>query len=276
MEISIVLPCYNEKQAVLNNTIATLQKALLGNTYEIIVVNDGSKQSYSVPEGIKLINHPVNRGYGSALKSGIEVAKHEWIGISDSDGTYPNEEFPKLIAKAKHYDMVVGLRDTKNISLLNRFPKFFLRLLARYITNKKVPDLNSGMRIFRKTLCKEFWNIYPEGFSFTSTITVGALSKKYAVLFLPIPYHKREGKSHIHPIKDTLRFFSLLTRMALYFKPLKVFLPLAVLLLAISIARGLRDYLLQGSLGGLSLLLFFMAFQTFFFGLIAEILSKKQ
>jgi len=116
----------------------------------------------------------------------------------------------------------------------------------------------------------------PSGFSFTSTITMGALNNNYAVEFYPIDYFKRVGSSSINPIKDTARFFLLVTRLALYFNPKKIFIPISLLLGFIGILRGIRDYNLVGSLGGLCLILLFLSSQFFFFGLLAEIINKTR
>ncbi len=124
-------------------------------------------------------------------------------------------------------------------------------------------------------MSKQFWNLYPNGFSFTSTITMGAFTSGYEVKYIPIDYYKRDGKSHIHPIKDTIGFFTLVSRLTLYFNPIRFFMPLSFILLILAIARGIRDYLVTESLGGLTLVLFFMSFQVFFFGLLAEIIRRK-
>ncbi|MFC1727915.1 glycosyltransferase family 2 protein [Nanoarchaeota archaeon] len=275
-EITFIIPCYNEHPKVLQKTIDDLKKGLDKITYELIVVNDGStKHEYSKIKHAKLISHKQNKGYGASLKTGIKNSKYSWIGIADSDGTYPVKDFPKLIKHMSDNDMVVGLRDKKGVPLLRKFPKLILRKLASFLANYKIPDLNSGMRLFKKDIALKFWKLFPEGFSFTSTITMACLTNGYDVKYVPIDYYKREGDSSISPIKDTIRFFNLVLRLTLYFNPVRFFIPLATLFFALFIWRGLRDYLLQGSFGGLTLVLFFMAFQTFFFGLLAEIINKK-
>ena len=132
------------------------------------------------------------------------------------------------------------------------------------------------MRLFRKELALTFWNLFPDGFSFTSTITMACKTNNISIAYHPINYHKRVGKSSIHPIKDTVRFFNLVLRLALYFNPKKFFLPLSLIVFLLAIARGTRDYLVDGSLGGLTLVLFFICFQIFFFGLLAEIINKTR
>lgn len=281
-EITFIIPCYNEHEDVLTETVQGL-KVSLQNTaidrYEIIIVNDGSDEFNYVPEPeefIKVLHHPVNRGYGASLKTGIKQAEHEWIAITDADGTYPNESFDELIQFIPKYDMVIGARQWKDISLIRRFPKRILTFFAGFLSGVPIPDLNSGMRVFRKDLAKKFWHLYPDGFSFTSTITMASITNDYKLKFHDIGYSKRIGQSTIHPVKDTLRFFSLVTRLALYFNPKKFFIPLSLVLAILALLRGGRDYVVEGSLGGVTLLLFFMAFQVFFFGLLAEIINKTR
>ncbi len=279
--ISIVIPCYNESKKVLKNTLDSIEASLkkIGSlNYEIIIVNDGSNLSYNEfnAKKIRVINHEMNKGYGVALKTGIKNSKYEYIGITDADSTYPVDKFHLLIKYMSDYDMVVGARPWNKISFIRRVPKYILTSLASFLANYKIPDLNSGFRVFRKDVAEKFWNLYPNGFSFTSTITMGCLTNGYSVKYVTIDYFKRDGKSHIHPIKDTIRFFSLILRLTLYFNPLRFFIPVSLFIFLLAILRGLRDFYKEGFLGGLTLLLFFMAFQVFFFGLLAEIISKTR
>ncbi len=277
--VTIIVPCYNEQPEVLRATVAAIEQSLeaAGADYEVLVVNDGSrKHRYDgIAQGrVRLVEHPENRGYGAALKTGIHEAAHEVVGITDADGTYPNHRFGELLALMEHADMVVGARPWGDISLARRLPKFLLTKLASFLADYPIQDLNSGMRLFRKEMALRFWGLYPNGFSFTSTITMGCLTSGYRLRYQPIAYAKREGKSHIQPIRDTLNFFTLVTRLTLYFNPMRVFVPLSLLFGLLATLRGLRDYWLTDSLGGLALVLFFMSFQLFFFGLLADIVVK--
>ncbi len=280
--ITIIIPCYNEAPEILANTIDEIKIGFADynfSNYEILVVNDGSKKhtykKFTI-EKMRWINHEVNKGYGAALKTGISQAKYEWVGITDADGTYPNREFGRLIDNIGNHNMVVGARPWKQISAIRKVPKYILTKFASFLANYNIQDLNSGMRIFQKDLAMKFWGLYPNGFSFTSTITMGCLTSGYSLKYVPIEYSKREGKSHINPIKDTINFFSLVTRLTLYFNPMRVFIPLSMVFMLMAIGRGLRDYYLTNALGGLTLVLFFMAFQAFFFGLLAEIVVKTR
>lgn len=280
--ISIVIPCFEESMHVLLNTIHSIVnsiKSISNVKHEVIVVDDGSKsKDYSEVEQIEncyLIRHKLNRGYGSSLATGINHSTYPWIGIIDADNTYPAECFPELIHHAGDFEMVIGARNWSKISFARRPAKLALTVFASYLSNHKISDLNSGMRVFHKSIYEANWRIYPDRYSFSSTLTMAAITYCHDVKFIKIDYKKRVGKSSISPIRDTLRFFYQLMRLSLYFRPLRIFMPLSALCLVFALARGTRDYIVTEGFGGLTLVLFFMAFQIFFFGLIAEIINKK-
>jgi hypothetical protein len=138
-----------------------------------------------------------------------------------------------------------------------------------------VPDLNSGFRVFRRELAEEFWGLLPDGFSFTTTITVASLSSQRDVVYVPIDYHKRVGKSSINPVKDFHNFMMLILMTATYFRPLKFYVPMAYVLFAAGILRALRDIFVLDRLAGLSQVLLVLAVQVWFFGLLADIVVKR-
>ncbi len=281
--ISIIIPCYREAFKVVEMTANRIRGALdevVGLNYEIILVNDGTEEAIDYEKledsiGLICVNHKVNRGYGASLATGLSEANYPWIGIIDSDGTYPCEAFVEMVKEAGSYEMVIGARSWSEISFVRRPAKMALTLFASYLANHRIPDLNSGMRVFHRRIYDENWRIYPERFSFSSTLTMAALTHLKDVKFVSITYSRRIGKSFISPVRDTVRFLYQLLRLSLYFRPLRIFLPLSALLSFMAVARGLRDYSINQSLGGLTLIFFFMAFQVFFFGLIAEIINKK-
>ncbi len=210
---SLVLPVYNEEQAIAA-TLDYLQENLRAAEceYEIVTVNDGSTDGTGKilrsRSDIRLIEHNRNRGYGAALKTGIRHAKYSLIVITDADGTYPNERIPELVSLATQVDMVVGARIGASVQYptIRKIPKWFLVHFAQWVSRCHIPDLNSGMRVFRKSVVERFLNILPDTFSFTTTITLAMLTNGYIVHYEPINYRYRVGKSKIKPIRDTLRF----------------------------------------------------------------------
>jgi glycosyltransferase involved in cell wall biosynthesis len=279
----IVIPVYNEGIAVVRSTIAALEATFRGNQPTIIIVDDGSDKSFGLDSlandrRITFVQHSTNRGYGAALKTGILSGTGEIIGIIDADGTYPVAEFPTLLQQMENQDMVIGVRTGKvrEIPWLRRFPKRMLNILASYMSGSKISDLNSGMRIFRRDLAYYLWNFFPTGFSFTSTITMGAIMGGFRIKEQSINYYKREGQSSIHPIKDTVRFFRLICRLGLIFYPMKIFYPVTLLLIAAGLAKGIKDYLVQGYLGNLSSMLLLTAVQVFMVGLIGKLIVHSR
>jgi glycosyltransferase involved in cell wall biosynthesis len=240
--ISVVIPAYNEA-AMVGTQIETVRQVMetAGYPYELIVVDDGSEDETANivrQHDVLLISKKYNRGYGAALKTGIAAAKHDWILIIDADGTYPTENIPHLLAALPDYDMVVAARIGKNvhIPLVRRPMKWVLGRLANYLAGQPIPDLNSGLRVFRKSLSEKFEHLLPSGFSFTSTITMSALLNDYRVLYLPIDYHKRVGLSKVRAL-HVYDFLLVILRTAIYFNPLRFFLPLGMVFFAGGIAK---------------------------------------
>jgi len=282
VEVTAIVPVYNEEDSV-EATLQRLKKTLKesGVSHEIIAINDASKDgSGKILEkvsGVKVIHHKKNKGYGASLKSGILEAAGDWILITDADGTYPIEDAPKLLRERKDNEMVVGARTGKHVKIpLTRRPaKWILKMFVRALTGIKVPDLNSGLRVFKKELAIEYWNLLPNGFSFTTTITVMSLVDNHDVKYIPINYFSRKGKSSINPIRDFIGFSILILKLITYSKPLNFYLPSALVVLLLGIAKGTRDYLRTNGIDDLSVILCLVAVQIFFFGLLADMMSKR-
>jgi glycosyltransferase involved in cell wall biosynthesis len=238
-KISIIVPAYNEVKGIKSVLDGLLS---LDKGYEIIVVDDGSGDDTAEVvkpfSNVRLIRHEYNLGYGAALKTGIRSATGDIIIITDADGTYPYNQIPVLadIINDSNCAMVVGARNKKNVKipLVRRPAKWCLNRLANYLSGIRIPDLNSGLRAMRRPVVEKFFHLLPDGFSLTTTITLAMLTNGYSVKYISIDYFKREGKSKIHPIKDTLNFIQLIIRTVLYFNPLRVFIPFSVSLVILS------------------------------------------
>jgi len=241
--VTVIIPVYNEKEAI-GKVLEELTQVLRidnGNGNEIIVVDDGSHDGSAEivanRKGVRLLQHPNNRGYGAALKTGIRHARGDVIVIMDADGTYPSAEVPKLAGHIGDHDMVVGARVGNNVEIpiLRRLAKFFLLKLASYLARTKIPDMNSGFRAFKKDVAMNYIHLLPSTFSFTTTITLALLCNDYSVKFHPIDYRERIGESKVNPIRDTANFVSLIVRTVMYFNPLRVFLPVSALLMCLGV-----------------------------------------
>lgn len=286
--VSVIVPAYNEEDGI-GPVLDQLHAVLAGSgyTYEVLVVDDGSQdgtvtvvQRHADVRSVALLQHHANRGYGASLKTGIRHARYGTLCITDADGTYPNDRIPELLATLMHTysDMVVGARtgEDVHIPLVRRPAKWTIGRMANIVAGESIPDLNSGLRVFRRDAAMEFFDLLPDGFSFTTTITLGMLTNGYLVEYLPIDYHARVGRSKIRPIRDTLNFVQLILRIALYFAPLKLFLPLSLLLAVLGLAWGFFSYFVLGRLADVSTLVILMtAVQVAVIGLLAELINRR-
>lgn len=174
--------------------------------------------------------------------------------------------------------MVVGARTGENVAipLVRRPAKWAIGRLANYVAGEKIPDLNSGLRVFRREIALRMFGLLPNAFSFTTTITLAMLTNNYLVNYVPIDYFARVGQSKIRPVQDTLNFVQLVWRIALYFAPLKLFLPLSGLLLLLAVGWALFTLLVLDQLADVSTLVIVMtAFQVAVIGMLAELINKR-
>lgn len=205
------------------------------------MVDDGSADATAVEAdatGATVLRRSRNRGYGAALRLGISRARYDWILITDADGTYPVEAIPELLARADENEMVVGARLGASVQIpwARRPAKWFLNRLAGYLAGQRLPDINSGLRLMRKSLVERYEFLLPDGFSFTTTITLAAACNGHAFEYVPINYHARLGESKIRP-RHAYDFTILILRTIVFFNPLKVFLPVGALLFVAGIVK---------------------------------------
>ena len=249
VDVSVVLPVYNEV-GHLAQEVKRIRTALeaSGRTFEIIVVDDGSDdgsgEALEAIEGIRLVRFNTNRGTGTSRKAGTRAARGRVVVWTDCDMTYPNEDIPRLLdALDEGYDQVVGARTSEQGTLRAfRVPaKWLIRRLASYLTDTKIPDLNSGMRAFRRDVGLQFLYLLPAGFSCVTTITMAFLANGYSVRYVPIDYFARAGRSKFHWWSDTRRYLLQVVRMVLLYNPLRVFGPTGLALLGIGVAKVIYD-----------------------------------
>ncbi len=281
--VSVVVPAYNEEHGirpVLTSLLETLS-SLPAVTFEVIVVDDGSTDGTSaaargVP-GVSVVRHESNRGYGAALKTGLRHSRYEWICITDADGTYPNDRIGDLLAATDGAHMVVGARTAPGAhdTWLRRLPRTLLRHYAEWVTRCRIDDMNSGLRVFRKDLAERFIHLLPDGFSFTTTITVALLMNYFTVRYIPISYAKRVGKSKIDPIRDTMRFLMLILRTGTYFAPFRTFISPALFLFFLFFASATYDIFWLHNLTDKTLILLVVSLNMATFALVADLIHKR-
>lgn len=282
--ISIIIPVHNEELAIKSvlEGIYVVINDLTCNC-EILIVDDGSTDNtIKIAEKfpVKIYSHSLNLGYGAALKTGIKNAKNEIICILDADGTYPARDIPKLTSMLidKNLDMVVGARVNANVAIpaIRKPAKWVISQLAKLSVGVNIPDINSGFRVFKREVALNFFNLLPNSFSFTTTITLAMLSNQFSVQFVPIDYYHRIGKSKINPIRDTITFLILITRIALYFAPLKVFLSMSLIMMFFAVFWGVFSLFVLEKLADISTLVIFLsAIQIGAIGLIAEHINHR-
>ncbi len=295
-KVTVIVPALDEAQSV-KRAILGIREVLnkSGITGEVLLIDDGSSDSTAIlarSAGAEVISHQVNLGYGASLKTGIRNASYDTIVITDADGTYPIDMIPELAKRMEESraDMVVGSRtgDEVAVPLIRKPFKWIVRRLAQYIVERPIPDLNSGLRIFRKDMALRYFNLYPNGFSFTSTITVASMCDGFKVEYVPINYYHREGKSKIVPV-DFFAFVMLVLRLSVLFKPLRVFVPVSVFCFLIGFLKLVHDVVMGFNIShatGTSLMVlpvvsstaiaFLLAsLQILLVGMVAEALAKR-
>jgi len=283
--VTLVIPVYNEA-AGLEGMGSRLQGALrrLPSGSEVILVDDGSSdgsgpalQALARAGAVRVLRHPRNRGYGAALKTGAEAARCDWIAITDADGTYPLGALPKLLAAVEDgADMAVGARRLGDQPALRRPAKAFLNAFASYLAGVRIPDINSGLRVFRRADALSLVGLLPDGFSFTSTITMALLGDGARVDYIPIPYRRRTGRSKIRPVRDLGGFLLLLARMALLFNPLKVFGPASLAMFGVGLLLLAARAFLPHPVGvATTIVLIVGGIQLFALGLLADVVNRR-
>lgn len=232
--VTIVIPAHNEEGAIAQ-VIAKLRAQSLPGLVEIIVIDDGSTDrtaEIAASTGVRVLRHSGNRGYGAALKTGVRAANSDYILTMDADGQHRLEDVIALcnaVSGETPPDCVIGHRVQLLHSPLWRMPgKWLLTRMAQFLTAKKIPDLNSGLRVVRRDILMRYMHLCPSGFSFSTTITVTLLSRGYAVQFVPIQVERRIGTSTVS-VKTGFQAILLLFRLIALFNPLRIFLPASFL-----------------------------------------------
>lgn len=278
VDVSIVIPAFNEEKAIAG-VVAEVKKAMstTSYSYEILVVDDSSSDGTverAKAEGARVLTRPVRGGSGASRRSGIQAAGGEIIVMLDGDGSYEAADIPKLLAYFPEYDQVNGARTSEQGSLkfLRAPAKWAIRNLACYLTQTHIPDLNTGLKAFKRDIMKKYLWVLPDGFSCVTTMTLAFLSNGYAVKYIPTNYRKRIGSSKFHPIKDTLSYLNTVLRMVMYFKPLRIFVPFSLILIGLAVVKSYFSFVQTHTLQESDIMLFITAILLMALGLIADLI----
>lgn len=234
VELSIIIPAFNEEKViaqVVREVCAVLNNE--GCNFEVLVIDDGSEDDTAeVAEsaGARVLRHAYNIGNGAAIKHGIRWAQGAILVMMDGDGQHDAKDIPRLLQHIRKHQMVVGARNSNSDSELHRdLANRFYNTLATYVVGRRVEDLTSGFRAVHTNIAKRLVYLLPNGYSYPSTITIALFRSGYAVKYIPIKASARVGKSKIKLLRDGLGFLLIVTRIGVFFAPMRIFLPVAVI-----------------------------------------------
>ena len=270
--LSIIIPAKNEAAAI-GDVVGTARAEF--PDAEILVVNDGSTDdTAAVAEkaGAKVISHPISLGNGASIKTGARAANSDILAMLDGDGQHDPRHLGKLLARLDEgYDMAIGARDSGSHANVGRFfANGLYNGVATLLSGSRILDLTSGFRAVRAEKFREYLYLLPNGFSYPTTITMAFLRSGYPVFFEPIAAEQRKGKSHIRPIRDGVRFFAIIFKIATLYAPLKIFLPLSGLFFTAGLSWYAYTYITTQRFTNMSMLLFSASVIIFLIGLISE------
>lgn len=273
--VTVLIPAYNEEQSI-GNTVRRVKD--LYPDFEVLVIDDGSTDKtmqVAMDAGANVWPHPYNIGNGAAIKSGLRVARGEWIVMMDADSQHNPEDIARLLEFKDQYDMVIGARTkTSETSLHRDMANYFYNKFATYVTKFKIEDLTSGFRMVRKSTAAQYIYLLPNTFSYPTTLTMSYLRSGRSIKYLPIETKKRTGKSKIRLVEDGIRFFLIISKIATLFSPFRIFLPISVLLFWVGLGYYCFTFFTQSRFTNMSALLITTSIIVFMIGLVSEQISQ--
>jgi glycosyltransferase involved in cell wall biosynthesis len=281
--VTILLPAYNEEDAI--KPVVDEVRAAMASTdhvYEILVVDDQSTDRTAARAealGVRVIRRPLNGGSGASRKTGTLAARGEFIVMLDADGSYEPNDIPVLLDNMPAFDQVNGARTSEEGTLkFLRVPaKWLIRQFACYLAGTSIPDLNTGLKAFKRSIMLRYLWVVPDGFSCVSSMTLAFLTNGHGVKYVPTRYRRRIGKSKFHPVKDTQRYLSTVFRMVMYFRPLRVFGPAATLIFLGALAKTLHDVMVIGAgIQQSTIIIWMTGVMVLMLGLLADLIVAQK
>jgi glycosyltransferase involved in cell wall biosynthesis len=276
VEISIIMPAFQEEQGIppLLERVGAVMNGL-GRPWEVLVIDDGSTDATAErarAAGARVISHPYNIGNGAAIKTGIREARGSIIVMMDADGQHDPADIPRLLEPLGQYDMVVGARTRDSETSLHRdLANKIYNGFASYICNRRIEDLTSGFRAIRAAAARAFLYLLPNTYSYPTTLTLAIVRSGRSLKYVPVKTARRVGRSKIRLLRDGTRFFFIILKIATLFSPMKVFLPVSVLMFLAGIGYGLiRIFYFAAGYGPTSAMLITMSVVVFMVGLVSE------
>ena len=278
-KVSVVIPAKNEQESIAS-VIANLKTLTFPENIcltEIIIINDGSSDNtatVATNAGASVINHVYSKGNGAAIKTGARQAKGDVIVFMDADGQHNPDDIPRLLVKLDQgYDLVVGARQRGSQASFGRsIANKFYNKFASYMTGHKVEDLTSGFRVVDAKKFRQFLSLLPNGFSYPTTSTMAFFRAGYSVAYEPIHAAQRvdNSNSHIHLVKDGIRFLLIIFKVGTLYSPLKLFLPIAASVFLTGLSYYGFTYFTAGRFTNMSALMFTTSLIIFMVGLVSE------
>jgi len=278
--VSIILPAYEEARSI-GNVLSRLMPLARRNDWEVIVVDDGSRDNTSDAAdrcGARVLRHAENRGYGASIATGIKAAGGGIIVTFDADGQHDEEDIPRLLEHLSRHDMVVGARTKDSHEDAFRVPgKRILACFANYLSATKIPDVNSGLRAFKRDVMLQYMHLMPDGFSFSVTSTLALIKGGYSVMWVPIQSVKRVGTSTVRQLRHGPEVLMLILRLTVLFDPLRVFLPVSMVLLLLGFVMTILNFVFyRAAVPASAVFLGTSGVLVFMLGLLADQISAMR
>ncbi len=283
VEVTVLLPAYNEEEAIVP-VIDEVRAAMggAGKAYEILVVDDASRDrtaELAEARGARVLRRGTNGGSGASRKTGTLAARGEIIVMLDADGSYTAADIPGMLDHFPAYDQVNGARTSEEgtMKLLRVPAKWLIRKLACYLSRTAIPDLNTGLKAYKRSLMLRYLWVIPDGFSCVTSMTLAFLTNGHAVKYVPTVYKKRIGTSKFHPFTDTRKYLGTVVRMVMYFKPLRVFGPFSALLFLGAVLKTIADVAWVGhGLQESTIIVYMTAILVAMLGLLADLIVAQK
>lgn len=270
--IEIIIPAYNEEAAI--SLVIGEIKASLGAEVKVTVVDDGSSDHTAQAaqnSGAQVLSHPYNIGNGASIKTALRHSTSDIVVLMDADGQHAVKEIPRLLERIDKFDMVVGARMNQPLFSGRGIANRIYNAFASYVTQFKVRDLTSGFRAIKRREAAKFIYLLPNEFSYPSALTLAFLKAGRPITYVPVSCNaRRAGKSKIRPLKDGVRFLVIITRIAIFFSPLRVFVPLSLASFLLGLFYYLYTFLAYHRFTNMSVFLFSNAVIIFLMGLVSE------
>ena len=270
--ISVIISAKDEAASIAG--VIDRVRAVLPDA-QLIVVDDGSQDAtaeLASTHGAQVIRHPESLGNGAAVKAGARAAEGDILVLLDADGQHPPEAIPQLLSRlAEGYRMVVGARDGKGQANRARsVANSAYNAIASWVTGKPVLDLTSGFRVADATRFREFLYLFPNGFSYPTTVTMAFFRSGYPVAYVPVDVAARVGRSHLRPLRDGVRFLLIIFKVATLYSPLKIFLPASAVFGILGLGNYAYTYFTEGRFTNMSALLLSASVIVLLIGLLSE------